>query len=552
MLTSLHIENYALIRQSDISFDDGFVVITGETGAGKSILLGALSLLLGQRADLQVLQDKQRKCIVEAQWNVSGLSLQPFFVQNELDYDEMLIIRREILPSGKSRAFINDTPVSLSLLSELGASLIDIHSQHQTLTLSNSKFQISLLDTLSANPSLIKDYSQAYAHYVQLKRTLESLTSQSAQQAREQDFLQFQFDELYEAKLIDGEQEELESELSLLSHTEVIKEALATIDALCYSEEGGAVSELRQCRTHLSRITSHHKDLESLYQRLESSVIELEDILSELSSIDSQLSYSPERQQTISERLDLIYRLQKKHSLNTIADLLQYQSQLEAQLQSFSTLDEQIKHAMDAVDQSFSQVQALADQLTQLRHQASLQLGQLLSPVLAQLGMKEARLEVSIAPAADFGPLGHDDVSFLFNANKGGALRELSKVASGGEMSRLMLAIKSLVTQRQMLPTIIFDEIDTGISGDISVSVGNIMRSMSNAMQVIAISHMPQIAAKASQHLKVFKQTGDTITTSSICQLSPDQRATEIAIMLSSDPPTPSALQTARELMQSN
>ncbi|MCQ2282046.1 MAG: DNA repair protein RecN [Bacteroidales bacterium] len=551
MLKKLHIENYALIQQSDIDFDNGFVAITGETGAGKSIMLGALGLLLGQRADTQVLSDKDRKCVVEAVFDIAGLGLQPLFEEYDADYDDTLVLRREILPSAKSRAFVNDTPANLQFLKELGPHILDIHSQYQTLTLSDSLFQTQLLDSFTTS-DLLENYQSLFRQYTSLKRQLESLTSQDAENKKVLDYNRFLFDELHSAKLQPDEQSELEAESELLSHTGTIKEGLSMVASLCDGDsanEDSAVLRLNASRSALSRITGFHPDIESLYQRLDSCLIELQDILSEITSLDDKLQFSPERQLLVNERLDLIYRLQKKHNVDSVESLLQIQSQLDAQLQEADTLDDRIHEVMEQVDAVFSQLQKAADKLTESRRQAASVLEQQLLPIMGQLGMPLARIVVDIAPAADYTLLGHDSVQFLFNANQGGVLRPIADVASGGEMSRIMLSIKSVVTQRNLLPTIIFDEIDSGVSGDISVAVGQIMRSMAQHMQVIAISHLPQLAAKASQHLKVAKALEDDRTVSRIRQLSPDDRITEIAIMLSSNPPTASALQTARELM---
>lgn len=551
MLKKLHIENYALIQQSDIDFDNGFVAITGETGAGKSIMLGALGLLLGQRADTQVLSDKDRKCVVEAVFDIAGLGLQPLFEEYDADYDDTLVLRREILPSAKSRAFVNDTPANLQFLKELGPHILDIHSQYQTLTLSDSLFQTQLLDSF-ATSDLLENYQSLFRQYTSLKRQLESLTSQDAENKKVLDYNRFLFDELHSAKLQPDEQSELEAESELLSHTGTIKEGLSMVASLCDGDsanEDSAVLRLNASRSALSRITGFHPDIESLYQRLDSCLIELQDILSEITSLDDKLQFSPERQLLVNERLDLIYRLQKKHNVDSVESLLQIQSQLDAQLQEADTLDDRIHEVMEQVDAVFSQLQKAADKLTESRRQAASVLEQQILPIMGQLGMPLARIVVDIAPAADYTLLGHDSVQFLFNANQGGVLRPIADVASGGEMSRIMLSIKSVVTQRNLLPTIIFDEIDSGVSGDISVAVGQIMRSMAQHMQVIAISHLPQLAAKASQHLKVAKALEDDRTVSRIRQLSPDDRITEIAIMLSSNPPTASALQTARELM---
>lgn len=551
MLKTLHIENYALIQQTDISFDGGLVVITGETGAGKSILLGALGLLLGQRADTQVLSDKEHKCVVEASFDISGLGLQPLFEQYDADYDDQLILRREILPSAKSRAFVNDSPANLQFLKELGPHILDIHSQYQTLTLTESLFQTQLLDSFS-DGTLLSNYQALYRQYGTLKRQLEQLTAQDAENNKVLDYNRFLFEELHSANLQPDEQQALEEEAHLLEHTGAIKEALGTVAALCDGggeSDDSAVARLVAARAALTHVTSFHPDILTLHQRLDSTLIELQDILSDVASLDDRLQFSPQQQEQVSERLDLIYRLQKKHGVDSIPALLDIQQRLDQQLQAAEGLDDRIREVMEQVDAVFAQMQQAADRVTAARAKAARQLEQQLLPVLAQVGMASAKVVVEITPAADFNSLGHDNVRLLFNANQGGALRPLAEVASGGELSRLMLAVKSVVTQRSLLPTIIFDEIDSGVSGDISVAVGNIMRRMAQHMQVIAISHLPQIAAKARQHLKVAKALEDDRTISRIRQLDPDQRVTEIAVMLSSNPPTPAALQTARELM---
>ncbi len=550
MLISLHIENYALIRETDISFAGGFVVITGETGAGKSILLGALGLLLGQRADTQVLSDKERKCVVEATFDIADLGLEPLFARYDADYDDVLILRREILPSAKSRAFVNDSPANLQFLKELGPHILDIHSQYQTLTLTESTFQTQLLDTL-ADHSPLSQYQTQYREYASLKHELEQLTAQESENKKAYDYNLFLFNELKAANLAEDEQQELEDEARLLEHAETIKEALGNVAALCDGNEGdGVVSRLSSSRGYLSHVASFHEGIESLYQRLDSCLIEVQDILSEAADLDDKIQYSPERQEEVNSRLDLIYRLQKKHNVGTIAELLEIERNLDSQLQEADSLDDRIRELMERVDKVFSQMQQTAERLTTSRRKAGSMLEKQLLPVLAQVGMASARIVVDISPAQDYGPMGHDTVRLLFNANQGGTPRLLSEVASGGELSRLMLAVKSLVTRRSLLPTIIFDEIDSGVSGDISVAVGGIMRHMSEHMQVIAISHLPQIAAKAGQHFKVAKAVEDRSTVSRIRQLTPDEHVTEIAVMLSSNPPTAAALQTARELIK--
>ena len=551
MLTTLHIENYALIHETDITFDGGFVVITGETGAGKSILLGALGLLLGQRADTQVLSDKELTCVVEASFDSSGLGLQPLFEQYDADYDDVLILRREILPTAKSRAFVNDSPANLQFLKELGPHILDIHSQYQTLTLTESLFQTQLLDSFS-DSSLLAQYQSLYRQYGVLKHQLEQLTAQDAENNKVLDYNRFLFEELQAAKLQPDEQQELEEEAHLLEHTGAIKEALGTVVAVCDGNgdsDDSAVARMVTSRSLLAHVASYHPDIQALHQRLDSTLIELQDILSEVSSLDDRLQFSPERQEQVNDRLDLIYRLQKKHGVDTVAALLDIQQQLDQQLQEAEGLDDRIREVMEQVDSVFALMQQAADKVTAARTKAGRMLEKQLLPVLSQVGMASAKIVVEITPANDFNLLGHDNVRLLFNANQGGTLRPLAEVASGGELSRLMLAVKSVVTQRNLLPTIIFDEIDSGVSGDISVAVGDIMSRMAQHMQVVAISHLPQIAAKASQHLKVAKALEGSRTVSRIRQLNPDERVTEIAVMLSSNPPTTAALQTARELM---
>ena len=549
MLTTLHIENYALIRETTVNFGGGFVAITGETGAGKSIMLGALGLLLGQRADTAVLADKERKCVVEAQFDISGLGLEPLFAEADVDYDDLLILRREILPTGRSRAFAGDTPVQLPFLKALGAHIIDIHSQHQTLTLADSQFRLSLLDTLGGGTTL-QTYQDAYNNYSTLKRQLEELTTAEAKNRKEQDYLQFQFNELYEAHLVADEQEALEQESQLLAHAEAVREGLAEASAMMDDDSGqAALSRLRQAKTALTHIAAYHPEAEALLGRLDSSLIELDDICSELQSTADGITYSPERQQEVDDRLALIYRLQKKHDVNTVAELIAIRDDLDGRLQSISTLDERIQALMEQVDKAYTAMQSAAEKLTASRAKAGKELSKNILPTLHELGMPEARFTVEVSPSKDYTASGHDTVGFLFNANRGGELRDLAKVASGGELSRLMLAIKSMLTTRSLLPTVIFDEIDTGVSGDISVAVGKIMCRMAERMQVIAITHLPQIAARAAQHLKVYKENEQERTVSRIKELTHDERLTEVAVMLSSDPPTAAALQTAKELM---
>lgn len=553
MLKSLHIENYALIRHTDIDFDAGFVAITGETGAGKSILLGALGMLLGQRADAKVLFDPQHKCIVEALFLLGDIDLRQDFDDNDVDYsdDGIVIVRRELLPNGKSRAFVNDTPVTVAFLRDLGARLIDIHSQHATLLLADSNFQTALLDSYGKGTDILHDYRNDYHTYTQLKQQLEQLTAEEQRNRKDYDYNKFLYDELSSAQLTDGEQETLEQEAELLSNAESIKQALSQVVTLCSDEEDAVLPRLTHCKNTLGKISDCHADLKTLHQRMESACIELDDIVASLEHLNDGITYSPERQQQVEERLDTIYRLEKKHNVDTVAQLIAIQDDLDDRLNQIDDVSQEIARVMEAVDRAYVKMQHSAEALTAARHAAATQMEHDIKPLLAELGMTNAELKVDIAPANHYTAAGADIVTTLFNANKGGQLRPLAKVASGGEMSRLMLAIKALSARATLLPTVIFDEIDAGISGDISVRVSRIMQQMAQSMQVIAITHLPQIAARANQHYKVFKATtDDDATASNIKLLSQSQRQHELAVMLSAEPPTEAALQTAAELME--
>ena len=551
MLQHLTIENYALIKSLDIDFAKGFTTITGETGSGKSIILGALGLLLGQRADVQVLFEKDKKCVVEATFDIKDLDLMSFFEDNDLDYDDTLLLRREIQPSGKSRAFVNDTPASLQIMKDLGVYILDIHSQHQTLTLKNSDFQLSLLDVMCASQDCKNEYRQEYTIYKKHKAELHNLEEQERKDKADLDYHQFLFNELQQVQLQDGEQEELEQEQKLLANAESIKSNLMAVVVACDDSEDAVVSRLQSCKSLLAKVADYHSSIGEVYTRFDSCLIELRDIISEIESIDSEIQYSPQRQEEVNQRLDAIYRLQTKHGVNTIAELLEIQNQLDDKLQIVSSLDGKIEEARKALVLSEKRLAALAKQLTALRKEAATLLQKQIQPILSDLGMKDAEFRVDISSTEGFMATGCDEVSFMFNANKGGELREIGKVISGGELSRVMLAIKSLITSKSLLPTIIFDEIDTGVSGEISGKVGSIMKRMSAATQVFAITHLPQIAAKADTHLKVYKKVEDDRTLSQMIILNDSDRVEEIAKMLSSDKVTDSALATARELMSS-
>ena len=549
MLRQLSIENYALIRSLQIAFNEGFTAITGETGAGKSIILGALGLLAGQRADTQVLSDKNKKCVIEAVFGIGTLGLKKFFDDNDLDYDDNVLIRREILPTAKTRAFINDTPVSLQQLRDFGTKVLDIHSQNQTLTLLNTDFQMRFVDTLAGNEELLKDYSALYGVYVQAKNELSQLRDELQQNRRDKDYNQFLFDELDKAQLAENEQEELEQELNLLNHTETIKQTFGEVLETADRQDDAAIARLQSAKSQLSKIVSYYPEVEDLFNRLESSIIELRDIFSEIESLDENLSYSLERQQYVSQRLDTIYNLQTKHSVSTVAELLEIKSQLSDKLLAVTDLDGRINKLENQIAETEIQLRQKARVLSDRRHKTSRQIESELLPTLAELGMKDAQIVVELTPTENLLSNGTDTVRLLFNANRGGELREVGKVISGGELSRLMLALKTLIVKTNLLPTIIFDEIDTGVSGTIAVAMANIMQKMSQNTQVVAITHLPQVAGKAKTQFKVYKESDEVSTQTSMRQLTEEQRVEEIATMLSSEKLTASAIETAKQLM---
>lgn len=554
MIETLTIENYALIERSEIALANGFTAITGETGAGKSILLGALGLLLGQRADVQALGEKDRKCVIEGSFEIEGLGLEAWFEENDLDYEATLTVRREVLPTGKSRAFINDTPATLVQLKELAPHLVDIHSQHETLLLNEATFRTQLIDSYAQDTELKEEYQEQYKEYQRLKRELEQLTGAEQRSREEADYLQYQYKELQEAQLTAGEQETLEEESELLQHAESIKEAFAAVIGLCECEERGAIGQMNAARVQLSKIAGCNKSIEELYKRMESCVIELQDIIEEVERKDEEIQYSPEHQAAVDERLDQLYGLERKHHVENVEELIALREKIGKKIQTFGTMEEEIRQTMEAVDIAYGKMQKAAKRLTEARRKAAEAIVSEIVPTLADLGMKEARMRIEVGASDHYGEMGCDEIRILFNANQGHEMQEIAKIASGGEMSRIMLALKSHITQATLLPTIIFDEIDTGISGDISVKTGAILQRMACQKQVIVITHTPQIAALANEHLKVYKHNevrGEGHrTVSRIKRLSEVERLSEIAKMLSSEHPTEAALQTAKELMK--
>ncbi len=549
MIASLSIENFALIDKLSIDFSDGFSIITGETGAGKSILLGALGLVLGKRADLTSLKSKSEKCIIEAQFRISQYNLQSFFEANDLDYDDETILRREILPSGKSRAFVNDSPVNLQKLQELGVYLIDIHSQHQTQELSDDDFQFRILDAIAGNTEAVNQYSEQLRQHKKSQAHLTSLKQQLHDAMKEQDYHAFLLDELLAAGLRPGEQEELESAYEQLNNVELIKENLEKSLALANEEQFGVLQNIREIKNALSKIAQFSNDYNELSERAESAAIEFADLMDEVGRHFDSLIQDPMRLEQINEKLQLIYNLQKKHQVSTIDELLQIQENLDTKVMSKDSLESEIQALENQLLQSSQNLDKLAAGINEKREASIPILTQQLTQILIQLGMPNVRFQINVEQGNSYLHNGKDTLEFLFAANKGSDFGLLKKVASGGELSRIMLAVKAILAKYSKLPTIIFDEIDTGVSGEIADKMGEIMKSMSNQMQVLAITHLPQIAAKGLAHYKVYKTIADNQTYTKLDRLSNDQRITEIAQMLSGKDISDSAINHAKALL---
>ena len=552
MLTHLHIENYALIEQLDLELHDGFSVITGETGAGKSILLGAIGLILGNRADSKSIKTGAARCVVEATFNLNGYDCTDFFTENDLEYDASeCIIRRELTSTGKSRAFINDTPVQLTLLKTLGDRLIDIHSQHQNLLLSQANFQLSVLDTIAENAPLLQQYQTEYSAYRQLCDDYDQAVNQAQQSHDDEEYLRFQLQQLTDAKLQDGEQADLEAEQEILEHAEEIKQALYSAgEALQTTTDGNdALSLMRSAMQSLEHITSVMPVADELLQRLQSCNIELQDIADEIASQSDSVEYNPERLSFVSERLGTIYSLQKKHHLSSVAELLELQASLEQKLNLITNSDELLAELQKKRDAKRAEAAAIADKLHKKRTDAAKTLQKQISTILQSLGMPNVQFQVDMQ-TGELNSAGIDTATFLFSANKNVPPQPLSKIASGGEIARLMLSLKFILASKQNLPTIIFDEIDTGVSGIIAEKMAHIMSDMASyGRQVISITHLPQIAAIGQHHFKVYKDDTTDSTLSHIIPLTPEQRIEEIAHMLSGANLTEAALQNAKALL---
>ena len=549
MLVSISIKNYALINELHIDFSSGLSIITGETGAGKSILLGALGLVLGNRADSSSLKNTTTKCVVEAIISIDTYSLQDFFETEDIDYESNTILRREILPSGKSRAFVNDTPVTLLVLTALRARLIDIHSQHQTLQVSDQKFQFQLMDAIANNESKLASYKSGLVSYTKEKKRLEEIQLAQREASLQYDYNSHLYNELLEAKLIEDEQELLEEKLDKINNVEEIKQNLSEALQLTTDENIGIQNLLFSLEQKLAKIASYSGEYQELLDRISSVKIESDDIIGEIETAYESVDFNPTEAEQLNDRLQLIYNLQKKHYVNTISELLTIQSELFKKVNTVENAEQSLLDQETIVKGIANKLDAVALKISDARSKIILKLSKQLADILADLGMPHARFQIKNTLSENYYKNGKDSLEFLFSANKGGGYGELKKVASGGELSRVMLAIKKILSENSQLPTIIFDEIDSGVSGEISNKMAHIMSQMSQKMQVITITHLPQIAAKGNQHYKVFKEEVNNITTTNLKQLSEDERIVEIAEMLSGKNISDSALTHAKELL---
>ena len=549
MLLSLSIKNYALIESLETDFSNQFSVITGETGAGKSILLGALGLVLGNRADLTSLKDKEQKCIIEAQFAISNYNLQSIFDENDMDYEDKTIIRREILPSGKSRAFINDSPVNLQELQALSSFLLDIHSQQQTRELTEEAYQLEILDAVGNNQDAISNYQKILTSFKSKQKEVKQMIAEKETLEKEHEYHSFLLNELLAANLTNGEQETLEQELEQLSNVELIKENFERILVIANEEQVGTLVNLKEIKLALQKLSVFSPNYAILHERLMSSLLELEDIFNECEQNNEKIIADPERLELVNTKLQTIYNLQKKHQVDSIEKLLVIQNELDSKVMKVDDLENAILKTQKELQEITLRIDEIALKISENRKNAVPKLVDKIKHILSQLGMAEANFQFEITTTSSFFQNGKDEVSLLFSANKGTSFGLLKKVASGGEMSRIMLAIKAILANYSKLPTIIFDEIDTGVSGEIAIKMGEIMKEMSKTMQVFAITHLPQIAAKGNSHYKVVKRSHGETTISELLLLSPDDRIQQIAEMLSGKDVSESALQHAKALL---
>ena len=550
MLKSLFIQNFVLIDSLDICFNPGFSVITGETGAGKSIILGALSLVLGQRADGKSIKQGADKCVIEAVFDVSKYQLEPFFLGNDLEYDpESCILRRELYASGKSRAFVNDSPVPLAILKELGTKLIDIHSQHQNLLLGDNRFQLRVVDVMAENEILLILYKKEYTRYQGLRKALSALKERAAQSKQEEDYIRFQRDQLEEANLQPNEQEELEQEQETLSHAEEIKSSLYRVSSCLDGEEQGVVSLLKESLSSMDALERYFPRAKEIAERLRSAYIDLNDLASEMEGMIEDVEFNPDRLAWVNERLDTLYALQQKHRVSSVDDLIALRDQFRAQLTDIESFDEQIAALEKQVQDAYKELLQQAAVLREQRKVAAVAFVQQLVQMVAPLGMPHTRFQVEVVPRKEPESDGMDEIRFLFSANKSMALQPVAQTASGGEISRLMLCIKAMIAGFTALPTIIFDEVDTGVSGDIADKMGHIMQDLGSKMQVFAITHLPQIAAQGEAHYFVYKEDVKDRTLTRIRPLDKEERIREVARMLSGSALTEASLANAKDLL---
>ncbi len=549
MLQSLKIQNYALIQQLEIDFHPGLTILTGETGAGKSIIVGALSLIMGQRADKSIIKDDQKKCVVEAVFDIKDRELKSFFEENDIDYEETTIIRREITSNGKSRVFINDTPYTLNVLKDLILQIIDIHSQHQNLHLSDNQFQLEVIDSLASHDKLLYDYNHFFDDYKKLLKEFEQLKNKIKQIEEERDYYTFQFEQLEKATLVEHEQEELEAELNELDHAEEIRRSLSEVIHIFYDEQSSTLDKLKEAASQIEKVQKYISKSKDLSSRLESAYIEIQDIASEVDSIAENIEYDPRRLSFIKERLDLIYSLQQKHHVNTISELLNIKKNLQAKLDEIDSSDLRFNEIQTKIEEKKKTLEQYAGRISENRLAIKPLLETKVNELLRQLAIPNASFLVYHEYTDDFTSTGRDLIKFLFSANKNQKEHDISEVASGGELSRLMLSLKYLISQSKSLPAIVFDEIDAGISGETAYKMGTIFKSMAEHMQVINITHLPQIASKGDHHYMVYKTDDDKGTYTGIKLLDQDERVHEIAKMLSGEKITDASLKNAKELL---
>ncbi len=549
MITTLAIKNYALIEDIRVEFDEGLTIITGETGAGKSILLGALALLLGKRADLSSVKDASKKCVVEGHFSIGNYSLKNVFEENDLDYEPNTIIRREILPGGKSRAFVNDTPVALTQLQELSPYLIDVHSQHETLEVVSENFQMDVIDALAGNDLLLKSYKAQYEDFKKISEKLSALKIQKENASKELDYNTFLYNELQQAELKKMNQQELEETYETLNNAEAIQEALANVNGILDGEQIGALQTAKEARVVLGKIKSFSKTFEEFWQRLNSIIIEMEDISSATNNAAEKIEADPEMLFQVNEKLQTLYKLQQKHTVSTVSELIEIEERLEEKVNITLGLEEQIENFEKQKSILRETALKTAEGLHNKREDSIPVLKKKLEETLLPLGLPNAQFQFELNASEDFKSNGTDSLQLLFTANKGLAFGPLKKVASGGEMSRIMLAIKAVLAEYKKLPTIVFDEIDTGVSGEIANKMADIMKRMSKKMQLLSITHLPQIAAKGDHHIKVYKEDKDEVTATHLKILNQDERIVEIAQMLGGKNVSEAAIANAKELL---